>query len=124
MTEFAARIGRIRMKNGGADVRVLQSKPGPDGSDDWRGAVVRNARAVAEFATDDAPLVGYLLIGFYDDGTNSVGFRYDSENKNAIPTNLIPAWTAEIIRRHLITAEQAKTDAKVIFNEMFEWKDG
>ena len=124
MSDFAARIGRIRMKDGGAEVRVLHSRPGPDGGDDWRGAVVRNARAVAEFATEEAPLVGYLLIGFYDDGTNSVGFRYDSNNRNAIPTNLIPAWTAEIIRRHMIVDAEASDKARTVFNEMFEWREG
>jgi hypothetical protein len=35
-SEFGARIGRIRMKNGGADVRVLDRQPINLDGDDWR----------------------------------------------------------------------------------------
>lgn len=119
MTEFRARIGRIRMKNGGADVRVLESKRGPDGGDDWRGAIVRNAKSVAEQDTPDSPLVGYILIGMYGDGATSVGFRYDND-RCLIPRSLMPAWVAEIIRRDMVTAPEASDK----FNEMFYWQDG
>jgi hypothetical protein len=119
MGDFAVRVRRVRLKDGGAEVRVLRSNPGPDGGDDWRGAVVRNARAVAEMATDDSPLVGYVLIGLYGDGAASVGYRYDNKAGNIIPRALIPAWIAEIIRRDMLAGEQARE----VFHEMFEWRE-
>jgi len=120
VSEFRARIGRIRMKNGGAEVRVLTSKPGPDGADDWRGAIVRNARAVAEMGTNDNPLAGYVLVGIFEDGGTSVGWRYNFEARNAIPRMLLPSWLAEIVRRDLISGNEARG----VFNEMFQWVDG
>jgi hypothetical protein len=117
MADFAARIGRVRMKNGGADVRVLESKPGLDGAEDWRGAIVRNARAIAEMATDDAPLSGYVVVGLYGDGCTSVAFRYDLESGGIIPRALLPAYVAEVIRRDLISAEESRD----VFNDMFQW---
>lgn len=117
MTEFRARIARIRMKNGGAEVRVLRREPiNPDG-EDYRGKVVENARRVAEMATDEAPLVGYVLVGLYRDGTTSVGYRYDL-NDCPVPRMILPEWIAEIIRRDMITAPEARD----VFNEMFEWR--
>lgn len=119
MNEFRARIGRIRMKNGGADVRVVDRQPtNPDG-ENWCGTVVRNARAVAEHSTPTDPLVGYILVGFYAGGATSIGFRYDPE-RCVIPRSLMPAWIAEVVRRDMITASEAKST----FNEMFEWREG
>lgn len=119
MSEFQARIGRIRMKNGGADVRVLdQRRPDPDG-EDWRGTIVQNARKVAEQSEPDSPLVGYIIVGFYGDGQTSVGFRYDPD-RTPIPRMLLPAWIAEVVRRDMITAREAEST----FNDMFEWQDG
>lgn len=120
MTEFAARIGRVRMKAGGADVHVLASKPGPDGKDDWRGAIVRNARAVAEMGTDANPLQGYVLLGIFDDGSVSFGYRYNFEATAAIPRRLMPSFVAECLREDLLSGERARD----VFNEMFEWRDG
>lgn len=119
MTEFRARIGRIRMKNGGADVRVLNREPVNPNGEDWRGKIVANARGVADQATDEAPLVGYLVVGLYADGASSVGFRYDYD-RCPVPRMLIPAWVAEILRRDMITAPEAADK----FNDMFEWREG
>ena len=118
MSEFRARIGRIRMKNGGAEVRVLHQNHA-NGDEDWRGAVLKNARAIGEMATEDSPLVGYLLVGVYGDGTSSVGYRYDPKTC-PIPRSVFPSWIAELIRRDLLTDVEARN----VFNEMFEWQDG
>jgi hypothetical protein len=118
-SEFGARIGRIRMKNGGADVRVLDRQPINLDGDDWRGTIVRAARQIAALGTDDQQLVGYFIAGVFSDGTTSTGFRYDPV-KCVIPRALFPAWVAEIIRRDLIT----ETEARDVFNEMFEWQEG
>lgn len=118
MNEFGARIGRIRMKNGGAEVRVLptRAEPFPD-EEDYRGAIVRNARRVAEF---DKPLAGYLILGFFEDASVSVGYRYNNKCTRAIPRMLLPAWIAEVVRRDLISNEEARD----VFNEMFQWQEG
>jgi hypothetical protein len=120
MIEFAVRLRKVRLKQGGAEVRVLRSQPGPDGGDDWRGAVVRNARKVADLATEDSPLVGYVLLGLYGDGATSVGYRYDTTAKGAIPRALLPSFIAEVVRRDLIANEGARD----VFHEMFEWQGG
>ncbi len=120
MSDFAARIGRIRMKAGGAELRVLQSRPGPDGKDDWRGALVRNAKAVADMGTPENPLQGYVLLGIFDDGGVSFGYRYNFEATASIPRRLLPAFVAECIREDLISGEKSRDT----FNEMFEWQDG
>lgn len=119
MSEFRARIGRVRMKNGGADVRILDRAPvNPDG-DDWRGALNRAAREIAANGTDTQPLVGYFIAGFFKDGATSTGFRYDPE-LCVIPRALMPSWVAEIVRRDLISEQEARD----VFSEMFEWVEG
>jgi hypothetical protein len=107
------------MKSGGADVRVLNREPiNPDG-EDWRGKIIANARGIAEQASEEAPLVGYLVVGIFEDGCSSIGYRYDPK-RCPIPRTLMPAWIAEVIRRDLITEVEAKT----LFDDMFEWQDG
>lgn len=119
MTEFRARIGRIRMKNGGAEVRVLQRKPLNGDGDDWRGRILSHARMTADNASDDNPLTGFIVIGVFSDGSSSVGFRWDDE-QCAIPRALIPSWVAEIIRRDMIT----EIEAGALFDRMFEYVEG
>jgi hypothetical protein len=68
------------MKNGGADVRVLNQQPVNPEGEDWRGKIVANARGVADQATEETPLVGYVVVGLYADGCSSVGYRYDFDN--------------------------------------------
>lgn len=118
MSEFRARIGRVRMKNGGADVRVLNREPINADGEDWRGKIVSNARGVADQATDKAPLVGFVVLGFFADGGYSLGYRYDYENC-PVPRTLIPAWVEDVLRRDMIM----KIEARETFEEMFEWRD-
>lgn len=117
MSEFRAKIGRIRMKNGGADVRVLDRETPNLGEENWRGSIIANARTVAEQATEKAPLVGYVVIGMYGDGCSSVGYRYDPE-RCPVPRALLPSWLAEIVRRDLLMGVEARD----VFDEMFEWQ--
>jgi len=107
------------MKNG-ADVRVLDNHPAPDGELSWRGAIVRNAKRIADQASDEDPLAGYLVLGLYENGGASLGYRYNFECPNAMPRMLIPNWIAEIIRRDIIS----EPEAKEVFHEMFKWQDG
>jgi hypothetical protein len=118
MSDFAARIGRIRMKNGGADVRVLhRSEPNPD-NESWRGKIIENAKAVASYDEDGSELVGFLVIGIFSDGQTSVGFRYDKK-RCPVPLSLMPAWVAELVRRDMVVAPEAENR----FNDMFEWRE-
>lgn len=117
--EFRARIGRIRMKSGGADVRVLHRAETNFDGDDWRGRIVAHAKSVAGQATDEAPLVGFLIVGMFQDGGCSTGFRWDNV-RCPVPRALVPAWVAEVARRDIITEPEAQN----VFNDMFEWQDG
>jgi hypothetical protein len=117
MTDFAVRLRRVRLK-GGADVHVLHNKQPDPGNENWRGSLVRNARNIAGFASDDLPLAGYVVVGLFADGSASVAYRYDTTQSNSVPRSLIPAWIAEIIRREMITCVEARDT----FNDMFEWR--
>jgi hypothetical protein len=119
MAEFAARIRRVRIK-GGADLHIIANAAATAGGEDWRGAIVRNAKRVAELSTTDDPLVGYLLVGFYANGTTSVGFRLKDDEPRMIPRSLMPAWVAEIVRRDLVT----QIEAEETFDKRFYWQDG
>jgi hypothetical protein len=115
MAEFRARIGRIRMKNGGADVRVLPTAPSLP---DRRGGMMKHTRMVIDHSEEHDPLVGHIVIGFFASGKSSVGF-YHNPDTCPIPRALLPAWIKELVRRDLIT----EVEARDVFNEMFEWRD-
>jgi hypothetical protein len=104
------------MKDGGADIRVLDRRPANPDDENWRGKIVESARNVAEFATDDNPLAGYAVIGLFADGASSVGWRYDPETAG-VPRVLLPHWIAEVIRRDIITYGEARST----FDEMYAW---
>lgn len=115
MTEFRARIGRIRMKNGGADLRVLSR---PNAVADRRGELMRHARRLAEMSEPSDPLVGHVVIGFYATGKSSVGCFYDGDSC-PIPRALLPSWTEELVRRDLVT----NPECREIFDQKFEWRE-
>jgi hypothetical protein len=115
MTEFRARIGRVRMKNGGADVHVLARA---NSDPDRRGEIVKHARMVAGHSQPDDPLVGHIVIGFFKSGKSSVGCHYD-QNTCPVPRVLLPAWTEELVRRDLVTDPECRE----IFDQKFEWRD-
>jgi hypothetical protein len=119
VSEFRARIAHIRMKNGGAAVRVIDRKPLNYEDEDWRGHLLANARKIAEQTEEDNPIVGYVILGLQESGAFQMGWRYDWD-RATVPRMLFPAWIAELIRRDMIM-EDVATDK---FNEMFEWQDG
>jgi len=108
----AARIGRIRMKTGGAEVRVLRNeRKDADGRENWCGEVVRSAKAVASFSEPGAELCGFVVIGLYTDGMHSMGYRLD-EKRSVVPGPLLPSYVAELIRQDIVTRRK--------FDDMFE----
>tara|TARA_R100001530_G_scaffold119658_1_gene86877 strand:+ start:147 stop:452 length:306 start_codon:yes stop_codon:yes gene_type:complete len=101
------------MKDTGFEFRVL---PGPQEPETDMGAtMMRHARAISGWPG----MVGELVVGVFEDGSASVGLRWDKE-ASPIPPSLVPSWIAEIIRRDLITAAEAEG----VFHENFEWVEG
>lgn len=103
----AVRIGKIKLKAGGAEVRILERPTRPDG-ESWAGAIVQAAQTVASFEEPGTELIGFFVIGFYSDGGRSSGFRWDPV-KAPFDRRLLPGFAAEIIREDLITEDCART---------------
>lgn len=95
------RIGRIRMKTGGADVRVIDATPPKT---QFGAALMMNARTVA---TRWDNLAGYVMIGWDSGGGYTVGWRYDPE-AGGIPPTLLPSWVAEVVRREIVSAQAVR----------------
>ena len=115
MSEFRARIGRVRMKSG-ADVHIIQQD---EPRSNRQGEVIRHAKMVCDTSTPDDELVGHLIVGFFGSGKTTVGIYHDPETC-PVPRTLVPSWLAEIARRDLIVDAEA-TD---VFHEMFQWVEG
>jgi hypothetical protein len=115
MTEFAARIRRVRHKDG-ADVHILRN-PMPDtlGGDpeNWRGKIVEHAKSIASHDEKGSRLDGYVVIGLFSDFTSSIAFRFPER----LPPCLVPGYVTELLRRDAIMS----TEAERKFDEKFEW---
>lgn len=110
-----ARIGKIRLKTGGATLSVLHNPMKESaGKENWCGEVVKSARKIAEFSEPGSELCGFVVIGLYADGMHAMGLRLD-ETRCHVPKMLMPAYIAEIIRRDFITKDK--------FNDMFERRE-
>jgi len=99
VTEFRARIARVRMKDGGADVVVL------DGSDRCEIArdLVEQAGVYADDTDEASQLAGYVLIAFYSDNARAVAYH----RPDSIPGELLPAYVAELVRRKCVMQAEA-----------------
>ncbi|KQN09831.1 hypothetical protein ASE85_02535 [Sphingobium sp. Leaf26] len=110
------RLRRIRFKDGRAPIEVLHTPQDFDFGDkaeSLRGALMGCAKAVVGFDRSDAALDGFIVLGFFDNGTRSLGFRMPAR----IPRELLPAYVAEILRTDVITEKEATT----VFDQRFEW---
>lgn len=92
------RIGRVRMKEGGADVKVMRV----GGLGELANLLARHARTIAQSFTPD--LAGYFIIAWDKSGGFNCASRIPDEC--AIPLSLFPAWLAEVARRELVTTHQ------------------
>lgn len=92
----AARIGKIRLKSGGAEVRVLGRDCRPDG-ESYKGLIVQHARAIAD-TTDD--MVGFVVVGIFADGTHNCGFRLDKDC--VVGRTMLPSYVADVVRRYAL----------------------
>lgn len=92
-----ARIGTVRFKDGRAPLRILRTptRLGLGGRpENWNGKIVEHARAIAE----EKPIVGYVIVAVYADGSNNSASRIDNE-ACPVPTTLWPAYVEEVVRR-------------------------
>lgn len=113
-----ARIGRIRMKAGGAEVRVFkQETPNPAG-ENYAGLIVKHAREVAGYHGAEAQLVGYFVIGLFSNGRASTAWRLDPD-KSPVPRKLFPAYVTELMRESMITQPAANNEAVDVFNNQW-----
>lgn len=111
----AARIGKIKLKSGGAEVRVLHRDAPNLNGDNWRGDIVRHAREIAGLGSPGSDLVGFVVIGLFSDGCSSLGYAWDKD-RVPVPRTLLPAYVAEVIRRDLITSNEAESVACRVVN--------
>lgn len=109
------RLRSVRMKSGGAKVRVLHNAK-PDPTDNLQGEVLRHARLASSYGNQQAPLDGFVVIALYSDGCTSVGFKLPGR----LPPTLATAFLCEVIRRDLTVQNEANR----VFDERFEWVDG
>jgi hypothetical protein len=100
MVEAAhCQITRVRMKNGGADVRLL-----PRGDLDTRQKkLLAYAR---QQAVQSAPLAGFILITWDFGGGRQVSADVERGDLQPIPRTLLAAWAEEAVRTEVITRHQ------------------
>lgn len=103
----AARIGKIRMKAGGAEVRVLRRDlPNNQGTENYSGKIIECARNIAGYGQPGSELTGFVVLGLYADGATSIGWRYDA-TASVVPRAMLPGWVSEVLRRDIITHVEA-----------------
>ena len=93
-----ARIGKIKLKTGGAEVRVLDRQLRNDG-ENWRGLTIRHARMIAEHQPDEE-MVGFVVVAMFSDGGYSSSSRMDADA--TIGRTLLPSYVAEVVRRDVL----------------------
>ena len=115
MTEFKARIGRVRMKNGGADVRLIEgfAPRSREEEETPEATLLRSAREISA----EGPVACFAIVSFSSEGKVAFNWRFTDESP--IARTLLPSYISELVRRYMITREEAS----VRFNEMFEWRE-
>lgn len=89
------------------NIRAVDATGDPDS---LAGKIARSARFMAENATDEAPLIGFVTVAIYGDGAHSIGFQCpDAETHPFCGPTLFTAYVKEVVERKL-TGEQAADD--------------
>ena len=112
MSDFAARVGRVRMKNGGAYLTVIEGWQSPD-EETCEAALYDVTREVA----DRRDLSAFFLTTMHTDG--EVTFSHFIDGDCGIPRTLLPAYVGELVRRNVLT----RSDSRQVFETMFEWAE-
>ena len=89
------KIGRVKMKAGGADVRVLDRPQRDNTASD----MIRASTMIADFFPDD--MAGFVVVAWGSDGSHSMGYHVNTE-KSPFGVGAIAAVVGDMIRRHLI----------------------
>jgi hypothetical protein len=111
--EFRARIGRVRMKGGGADVRVIEGFAIPRG-ESASASLAREARECLQ-AGD---IAAFVFLAISPEGRCHFAYRYESGCP--LSRNLLPSYIEELTRTMIVT----RAEASKVFDDMFEWRDG
>lgn len=106
---MSGRIGKVTMKETGFSFRVIDGPADPD--NDMGAAMMRHARTISSWPG----LVGTIVIGVFEDSKTSVAFRWDDE-RSPVPRTLVPSWISEIVRREMVTGQEAES----VFDNKFE----
>ena len=92
------------------DIGNLKAVEASGDPDSLSGKVARSARILAENATDDAPLIGFVTVAIYGDGAHSIGYQCPTiETHPFCGPVLFTAYIKEVIERNL-TGQQAADD--------------
>ena len=90
------RIGKVKLKAGGATLHKLEAPAGDEIQHQMR---ISAARIAGTF--DEGEMRGYVAIGWNAEGGYKVGWRMDVAD-SSIGFTLMPSWIADIMRRELI----------------------
>ena len=96
----AARIGRVRMKSGGADVRVLPSHQ----ASEMQQALMTQAR----HASTRKPVVAFALVAMFDDCSFYCAARTEFAPDTPMNRHTFVGMVTEAVRDYLITYETAR----------------
>lgn len=102
MSEFRARIGKVRMKAGGAELHIID---GPDHQDGKEAKLLQMARFVADESEEGSSLEGFIILAFYSDKCRNILFDLDGDH--GIPREMFPAYAEELVRRKCIMQAEA-----------------
>lgn len=90
------RIGRVRLKAGGAELKLFRQTPAMIGHVE----LTHSARVMVDQHFPEEP-ISFVLLAWSDSGQFSVGWHHREES--AIPRTLMPSYMAEVLRRRMIT---------------------
>jgi hypothetical protein len=108
------RIGKVTLK-GGAQLQIFPTKLNPHG-ESYPGRLIAHAKMVAGYEKPGSDLIGFMVIGFFSDGSHSSGVRWDVE-RSPVPRRMMPGYAAEIVREELLTIDLAQQAAVDVFNQ-------
>lgn len=110
------RLRSIRYKDGRAPLHILttpRDHGDPAEPENWRGRLIAHAKAIGDAEDSGSKLAGYVIVGLFEDGASSAGFRLPQW----LGPTLAPSYIAEVLRRDgLIDRE-----ARAVFDDMFQW---
>lgn len=109
-----AKIGRVRMKAGGAELRLIHQETPNSGGENWGGELAAFGRRMAADAPADGGIVGYVAVAFFGNGMTCTNYKWGDESPCS--RTLLPTLIGELVRRDVVM----ETEARHVFDEMFE----